>query len=151
MRNILRRVFSILHRNDWWEILQMDGLLQIFEKHKEDLYGIYGEFAPYKSFNDIIRVEYERWCNTDEQQKIELQKILKKNKGLLSIDDWILCIQSLGIPPDRIAQISNLNIPGNLYYEIALRQERITKAPELILYNTVNYPETQNLYYLDHH
>jgi alanyl-tRNA synthetase len=42
-------------------------------------------------------------------------------------------------------------VPGNLYYEIAQRQERIAKAPELILYNTLHLPETMNLYYLDHH
>jgi len=27
VRNILRRVFSILQRNDWWPLLTMDGLL----------------------------------------------------------------------------------------------------------------------------
>jgi alanyl-tRNA synthetase len=41
-------------------------------------------------------------------------------------------------------------VPGNLYYEIAQRQERIAKAPETILYSTVHLPETRNLYYDDH-
>ena len=37
VRNILRRVFSILEKNGWWDKLGMDGFLEIFEKHKLDL------------------------------------------------------------------------------------------------------------------
>ena len=59
-------------------------------------------------------------------------------------------MQSWGIPADSIAEISKQAIPGNLYYEIAQRQERIAKAPETILYSTVHLPETDNLYYKDH-
>lgn len=44
VRNILRRVFSILEKNGWWEKLSMQDFLKIFEYHKEDLRGIYGEF-----------------------------------------------------------------------------------------------------------
>lgn len=77
VRNILRRVFSLLEKNGWWEKFQMDGFLQIFEMHKKDLLGIYGEFAEYKSFNDIIKVERERWLSTDEVQKKNLEKLLK--------------------------------------------------------------------------
>ena len=44
----------------------MDGFIQIFEMHKRDLLGIYGEFPEYKSFHNIIEVEYERWLTTDE-------------------------------------------------------------------------------------
>lgn len=151
VRNILRRVFSILHKNNWWELVKMSGFLEIFEYHKKDLEGIYGEFAPYKSFEDIIQGEFDRWRNTDEAQKIDLEKLLKKNKGVLTIDDWIVCMQSWGIPADRVSQISGIPVPGNLYYEIANRQERIAKAPELILYNTYHLPETLNLYYQNHH
>lgn len=55
----------------------MEGLLQIFEMHKKDLQGIFGEFAEYKSFDDIIKVERERWLSTDEVQKKNLEKLLK--------------------------------------------------------------------------
>lgn len=151
VRNILRRVFSILERNGWWDKIKVDNeFLEIFQKHKEDLKGIYGEFREYKSFDDIILVEYERWKNTDEIQKKNLEKVLKTKKGVLSIDDWIVAMQSWGIPADRISEISGLPVPGNLYYEIAQRQERIAKAPETILYSTVHLPETKNLYYDDH-
>jgi alanyl-tRNA synthetase len=87
--------------------------------HKIDFEGIYGKFAEYKSFNDIIKVEYDRWRNTDEVQKKNLEKIVKSKKGKLDIDDWIKAMQSWGIPADRISVISGLPIPGNLYYEIA--------------------------------
>mmetsp|Transcript_3326 Transcript_3326/g.2284 ORF Transcript_3326/g.2284 Transcript_3326/m.2284 type:complete len:97 (+) Transcript_3326:1091-1381(+) len=65
VRNILRRVFSILQKNGWWEKISMEGFLKLFEFHKEDLRGIYGQFDPYKSFGEIIKVEYNRWKNTD--------------------------------------------------------------------------------------
>ncbi len=103
VRNILRRVFSIMLRNGWWDTIKMEGFLNIFEAHKKDLAGIYGEFPEYKSFSDIIKVEFDRWKNTDEQQKNDLEKLLKKSKGKLTIDDWIVCMQSWGIPADRVS------------------------------------------------
>ena len=151
VRNILRRVFSILEKNGWWDKLSMDDFLLVFQMHKKDLEGIYGPFAEYKSFDDIIRVELERWKNTDEVQKKNLDKLLKQRKsGKLTIDDWIVAMQSWGIPADRISELSKEPVPGNLYYEIAQRQERVAKAPETILYSTVHLPETENLYYQNH-
>lgn len=61
VRNILRRTFSILKKNQWWDKIGMEGFLEIFEQHKLDLEGIFGKFADYKSFGEIINVEYERW------------------------------------------------------------------------------------------
>ena len=66
VRNILRRVFSILEKNGWWEKLPMDDFLKLFEFHKHDLEGIFGPFSEYKSFEKIIRVEYDRWKFTDD-------------------------------------------------------------------------------------
>ena len=31
VRNILRRVFSILEKNKWWDLLSMEDFLKIFE------------------------------------------------------------------------------------------------------------------------
>jgi len=59
-------------------------------------------------------------------------------------------MQSWGIPADKVSDISKIPIPGNLYYEIATRQERIAKAAETILYDTHHLIETDNLYYKDH-
>ena len=81
----------------------------------------------------------------------QLERILKKNKGTLSIDDWIIAIQSWGMAADKIAQASNLPIPNNLYYEMAERQDKVMKAVEAVLYSTSHLPETKNLYYADHH
>jgi alanyl-tRNA synthetase len=115
-RNILRRVFAILKKNNWWKKLgEVPGLLQLFEEHKKDLSELYGNFADYKSFNDIIMTELKRWEETDSEQEKKLVAHYKKKKNL-EIDDWIKAMQSWGIPADRIAQITGLSIPGNLYY-----------------------------------
>ena len=50
VRNILRRVFSIMQKNGWWDKLPLDEFFQIFEMHKKDFGAIYGEFKEYKSF-----------------------------------------------------------------------------------------------------
>jgi alanyl-tRNA synthetase len=68
VRNILRRCFALMHKNGWWSKVGIDNFLKIFELHKKDLLGIYGVFPDYKSFDDIIRVEFERWQTTDEAQ-----------------------------------------------------------------------------------
>ena len=47
--------------------------------------------------------------------------MITQRKGKLTIDDWITCMQSHGIPCDRIAEITKTPIPQNLYYEIATR------------------------------
>lgn len=37
-RNVLRKVFATLKKNNWWEKLGgMDGLLELFQSHKKDL------------------------------------------------------------------------------------------------------------------
>ena len=149
VRNILRRCFALLKQRGWWDQLGMDGFIEIFEHHKKDLEGIYGAFPEYKSFRGVIEVEYQRWLNTDSEQSEKLKKLLKKNKNKLSIDDWILAMTSWGIPVDTIAKVSGIKAPGNLYYEIATRQEKVMKAPEKILYNTIHLPETRSIYFDD--
>jgi alanyl-tRNA synthetase len=111
---------------------------------------LYGNFSEYKSFGDIIRIEYERWASTETAQKKKLETLVTKNKGVLSLDNWILAIQSWGIPADAISQICKIPVPDNLYAEIAAREEKVAKATELILYDTITFPETDNLYYKDH-
>ena len=146
VRNILRRVFALLKKNNWWDKLKMEGFLELFEMHKRDLFDLYGKFQEYKSFGPIIEIEYERWINTDTIQRTKLEKLLNKTKKL-TIDDWIVAMTSWGIPADVIAQVSKDPVPGNLYYEIAIRQERVSKAAEVILYNTTHLVETENLSY----
>jgi alanyl-tRNA synthetase len=150
-RNALRRVFAILKKNGWWEkIGGIDGLLKLFECHKLDLAELYGHFAEYKSFADIIKIEHERWASTETAQKKKLEQLITKNKGVLSLDNWIMAMQSWGIPADLIAQVSKTAVPDNLYATIAERAEKVAKATELILYDTITLPDTDNLYYKDH-
>jgi len=59
-------------------------------------------------------------------------------------------MQSHGIPADKISEVVKAPIPQNLYYEIAMKQERTAKKQEQILYQTTHLPETDNLFYKDH-
>ena len=59
-------------------------------------------------------------------------------------------MQSWGIPADAIAQVCKVPVPDNLYAVIAERAEKVAKATQLILYDTISYPETDNLYYQNH-
>eukprot|EP00357_Protocruzia_adherens_P036422 CAMPEP_0115033840 /NCGR_PEP_ID=MMETSP0216-20121206/40213_1 /TAXON_ID=223996 /ORGANISM="Protocruzia adherens, Strain Boccale" /LENGTH=961 /DNA_ID=CAMNT_0002412447 /DNA_START=107 /DNA_END=2992 /DNA_ORIENTATION=+ len=150
VRNILRRVFYILHKTGWWDKLGMDGLIDLFQKHKADLCKIYGEFREYKSFREIIEIEYERWQSTDEQQKIKLEKLLKKKK-VMDIDDWILAVTTWGMSPDKIAEISGQTVPLDFYYQLDLRNSQLAAAAETVLYDTTHLEATKNLYYDNHH
>jgi alanyl-tRNA synthetase len=65
VRNILRRIFALLKKNGWWKVLEMQGLLQLFALTKKDLETLYGTFKDYPSFEGIIKMEYEKYLNTD--------------------------------------------------------------------------------------
>jgi alanyl-tRNA synthetase len=80
---------------------------------------LYGPFSEYKSFKEIITIEYERWYSTESSQKKKLEQLLSKNKGKLSLDNWIMVMQSWGIPADAIAEICKVSVPDNLYAVIA--------------------------------
>jgi alanyl-tRNA synthetase len=60
-----------------------------------------------------------------------------------------MAITTHGIPADAVALLTGQQVPGNLYYELSQRAERITKAAEVILYSTVHLQETRSLFYLD--
>ena len=146
VRNILRRVFAILKSRNWWDKLGLNGLFELFERHKEDLKGIYGDFPPYKSFQGIIEMEYERWINTDKEQTVKLTKMLKKNNGKMRLEDWIVAVTTWGIPVDLVAQISKQAPPGNLYYAISeLQEKQLPAIPSQLLYPTSTFPETISL------
>ena len=150
LRNIIRRSFALMKKHGWWKKIGFEGYLGIFEAHKLDLEGLYGKFKKYESFGDIIQNEYDRWLTTDDVQKQKLKKFAKKKKEL-SLKDWHTAVTAWGISPDVISQFLKKPIPDNLYYYIAEKQERIVKAPEQILFNTLHLPETVCLYYDHNH
>jgi len=150
VRNILRRVFAVLARRGWWDKLGMKGFLELFEKHKVDLATIYGPFDPYPSFGPVIELEYERWRSTGSGQITALNKILKQRKdGKLTIDDWIVLMESHGLPEDIIAKESKQEVPGNLYVVWEEKKESLVVAQPAVLYSTEDLPETKPMYYLD--
>ena len=69
-----------------------------------------------------------------------------KKKGILEMNKWILCMKTYGIPADNISDISGLDIPNNLYCEIALQEEYVTKTAETQSYNTSEIASTEMLY-----
>lgn len=45
VRNIIRRTFAILKKNNWWgKIGGIDGFLEILNEHKKDLALLFGQF-----------------------------------------------------------------------------------------------------------
>lgn len=152
IRNILRRVLAILHKNNWSDLVGINELCSIMELHKKDLERIYGEghFKLNDSIRRVLEVEIEKWRTTDDEQNKKLKGILTKKKNKLELDDWIIAMQSWGIPADKISQISGLQIPGNLYYEIAMRIEREVHQEVKDLYDTNYIKPTECLYYQDH-
>jgi hypothetical protein len=63
LRNLLRRVFSILERRGWWtKIGGMDGLMHLFELHRIELAQLWGSFPVIfilKEFFNCLLVEFE--------------------------------------------------------------------------------------------
>ena len=149
LRNLIRRTFAIMSKNDWWSVCTFDDYLGLFECHRRDMEKLYGKMETYSSFNEIMTLEYDRWKNSDGTQKSKLKKLLSKRKGKLRQEDWLTAVTSWGLPPDTISELSKTPIPDNLYYIISEAQERVVKATEQILYDTTNLKETTCLYY-DH-
>lgn len=149
VRNILRRSFSIMEKNDWWESIGMKGFLKIFDQHKQDLQGIFGKFPPHKSFDKIIEVEYDRWKFSDFAAQNKLEKFFHKKKGKLKPEDWIMMMESYGVSADKIAETTKLPIPSNLYELWALKQERTSKKVQDALYETAHLPKTKLIFHED--
>lgn len=71
IRNIIRRSFTLLKSNGWFEkIGGIDGYIELLDTHRVDLSRLYGGFKPYKSFEEIIKKEYNSWLTTDSNCKV---------------------------------------------------------------------------------
>lgn len=151
LRGILRRVFTLLHKNKWWDALGMEGLMDLFQCHRESLADLWNTpFKEYKSFRSIIEIEYRRWLTTDTEAKEKLDKLIKKRKGALILDDWVLAVTSYGLDAEKIHELTGMTIPGSLYYEIATREEKSVKQAIGQLYDTAHLPATKELFYHGH-
>ncbi|KAH7830220.1 alanyl-tRNA synthetase, incomplete, only N-terminal part [Monocercomonoides exilis] len=66
LRSLLRRVFAVLGNRGWWEkIGGVEGLCELMAIHRETLRGLYGTFTENPSLEKIVRKEYEKWRDTD--------------------------------------------------------------------------------------
>ncbi len=55
---------------------------------------MYGKFEEHKSFESIIKLEHQRFKNTDTEQKVSLKKNLQKKNGKLELKDWFTFVTS---------------------------------------------------------
>mmetsp|Transcript_13638 Transcript_13638/g.18871 ORF Transcript_13638/g.18871 Transcript_13638/m.18871 type:complete len:510 (+) Transcript_13638:8968-10497(+) len=93
-------------------------------------------------------MEYDRWQSTETEAKQKLMDLVKKRpNGQLTIDDWISSINGLGIDADRIAQLTNQPVPGNLYLTLAEKQETTMRVHAKQPYDTVGLPPTDEMFY----
>ena len=83
VRNVVRRIFSILKKQKWEDKIGVKEMMEIIEAHCKDLEGIYGKIELNPKMADIIEIEYERWKTTDKDQKQKLEKLSKKREDLL--------------------------------------------------------------------
>ncbi|KAH0570606.1 Alanyl-tRNA synthetase [Spironucleus salmonicida] len=150
LRNVFRRVLSILQKNNWIHI-GLDGIYEIMESHRIDLQKIQGpdSFPEFKPMKQVLDIEILRWKTTDADAKSKLQKLLKKNP-ILKLDDWVVASTTFGIDPDTIAQISAQPIPNDLYSKISEQQElNQVKTHQKQLYDTHDLLPTEQVYYTE--
>jgi alanyl-tRNA synthetase len=53
-----------MDKNKWWDKMTFDDYMEIFEYQKKDIEDLYGKFDEYKSFRNIIELEYKRFRTT---------------------------------------------------------------------------------------
>ena len=147
IRNILRRVFAIIKEHNWFDKLGgVQGIIQLFKMHMEGLKGFVKEFKNVRCLETVIELEYQRWETGKVDAIKKLNALLKKKKNQLSIDDWILAIESYGLSSEEIHDISHIEIPDNLWLkfnEHRIRTARILKAAE---YNLSSLEPTVELF-----
>ena len=52
--------------------------MELIENHQKDLQEIFGEFKKHENMEEILALEYEKWLTTDAEQKVKLEKEIKK-------------------------------------------------------------------------
>lgn len=151
IRNVLRRAFALLHKHNWFEKIGIPGILEICKLHQKDLAPIYGEFPPYSSFAVILQREYNLYCTHDVEVMKHVRNIIKKaGPAGPTLDDWIKCVTTYGVPEDVLAKECGRHAPGNLWSEIDNRQQQTMKMAAAVLYDTAHLKPTVSLYEDDH-
>ncbi|KAK2964390.1 putative Alanine--tRNA ligase [Blattamonas nauphoetae] len=165
LRNLIRRVFSTLKNRNWWSKVGLEGLNELFQKHREALTKLYGHFTTNRSLPTIIELEYQRWNTTDQAaekiikdfQKARQKEAQKKSKGGeqvntdLTVYDWITLSTTHGVMPDQIEAVTKHPIPDNYYTELTEMKEKTTKplleGQNLFAVQCKDIPQTVELTY----
>lgn len=150
LRNVLRRVFHVLHARGWWDACGLAGILRLMDAHRTDLESFHGPgaFPAFPPLAEVLEIEYRRWETTDKDARAKVDRLLRKKGGALDIDDWITVVTTFGLDADQVSEITGTPVPGDLYSKIAEQQERNQiKTAALQLYDTSAVPPTECLYY----
>lgn len=148
IRSVLRRVFAILKKRNWFEkIGGVDGVLEMFQMHIKGLSGFVPEFKNLRCLDTVIRIEYERWVSGKTQAVSNLKSMLKKKgKKPLEIADWILAIESFGLDPAEIAEISQQPVPEDLWLKFDDHRIRTAKQVKPPDFDVSGIPRTEELF-----
>lgn len=150
IRNILRRVFQIIHRNNWYDKLGgVEGIIALFTSHIEGLKGFVPEFKNIRCLHTVIALEYKRWTEGKTKSISALKSLMTKKKNApLAIDDWIMAMESYGLDPGEITEITGLEPPADLWLkfdEHRIRTLKLLQGPE---FDVSGIPVTEELFNL---
>ena len=148
IRNVLRRVFAILKKREWFEPLGgVDGIIELFKTHIKGLSGFVPQFKNLRCLETVIRLEYDRWASGKTKAVSSLQSLLKKKgKKPLEIPDWIMAMESYGLDPGEIAEISQQPVPDDLWLKFDEHRIRTAKRLEGPAFNVTGIPVTEELF-----
>ncbi|KAH0792553.1 alanyl-tRNA synthetase [Histomonas meleagridis] len=151
IRNVLRRVFAILKKRNWLEkIGGVEGIIGLFKSHINGLKGFVPEFKNIRCLETVIKLEYERWTTGKVKSISMLKSLIDKKKGdkTLTINDWILAIESYGLDPAEISEFSGQQAPDDLWLKFDEHRIRTGKMLQQSQYDVSNLPATKELYNL---
>lgn len=149
IRRILRAVFSTMKERGWTEKLGgIDGIIGLFKSHIKGLKKFVPEFKNIRCLETVIKLEYEKW-ETGKQDSIRsLNNLLSKKKGdkTLTIDEWIMAIESYGLTDIEISKVSGQPIPDDLGLKIDENKYRLRRLLEQSKYDVTGIPDTKEIF-----
>jgi alanyl-tRNA synthetase len=150
IRNVLRRVFAILKKRDWIPAIGgVPGIIDIFRMHERGLAGFVPQFKNMKCLERVIELEYDRWTTGKVQAVRSLKSLVQKKNGApLDIPAWILAMESYGLDPVEIAEITGQAAPDDLWLRIDEHRFRTAKLLEAAPYDVSKLAPTRELFNL---
>jgi alanyl-tRNA synthetase len=148
IRNVLRRVFAVLKRRGWLDQLGgVNGIVDLFRMHERGLSGFEPEFKNMRCLEAVIKLEFERWTTGKVQAVSNLKRELTKRKGEpLDIPAWMLAMESFGLAPEEISEISGQPLPDDLWLKIDEQRFRSAKMLDAAAFDVTEIAQTEELF-----